>query len=155
MQKKHIVLYFSLVVLQLIGFVLIRAPLQLVLLAVLLALPIYSVWALDRVVDACSVKFCLPTGPITEGQPVKIQLIVKNPTFNPLFHTTVTIGMRNDLQQKQGAHRITMPLYAHTETKISYPVIPQGEGELLVDSVEIELQDLLGFLRKKKRAQAV
>ncbi len=145
----NITRYILIIVLDVAMMWLFQSYLNFLFLIALLVFPIYSAYGLHRVKNAFSLELQAPLESMEKGSTFLVKIKVHNPTAFPLLNATVKLELENTFHREDGVHFLNIPIRAHADTVVEYPIVMDYSGCFVVNTQYIELVDLLGLFEKK------
>lgn len=138
--------YVIVFVLNIFIMVVFHSYVNFLLLIGLVVFTIYSVWGLYKVKESISFSIAVPAEPMVKKDRFYVRFRIENPKWIPLVNATVKIRISNPFYQEDGVHYLNIPVRAHKSTEISYPVVMDYCGRLVVKAEEVRLMDLSGIV---------
>ena len=148
-QFWNITRYILIIVLNIIMMWLFQSYLNFLFLIALLLFPIYSVYGLHCVKNAFSLELQAPLESMEKGSVFLVRVKLHNPTAFPLLNATVKLELENTFHREDGVHFLNIPIRAHADTVVEYPIVMDYSGCFVVNTQYVELVDLLGIFEKK------
>ncbi len=137
--------YIVIIVFNLFFMFLFQSYINLILLIGLLLFPVYSIYAVKKVAEKLSVEIKAPMEAMEKKSEFYIRFLLHNPTFFPLVNATIVMDAENAFYLEKGSHTLNVPIRAKKDTEVSYPIVMDYCGRLIVSVKEIVLVDLLGI----------
>lgn len=148
-QFWNITRYILIIVLNVAMMWLFQSYLNFLFLIALLIFPIYSAYGLHRVKNAFSMDLQVPLESIEKGSTFYVRVKIHNPTAFPLLNATVKLELENTFHREDGVHVLNIPIRAHADTTVEYPIVMDYSGCFVLQTQYVELVDLLGLFEKK------
>lgn len=88
-------------------------------------------------------------------EPIPVNIVVSNRSIFPIMNVDVDIHMENGLFHVSGDHRLSVPSYAHAANIVDYEIAESMVGVLEVSVERVYVTDWLGFVRLKRKCDAI
>ncbi len=151
----NVIRYILVFIVNLLLLLFLHSYYNFVLLIVLIVLPICSVIAALLAQRYMSIEVGGGFSEIQTDETFPINIVLVNKSIFPIMNVDIDIHMANELFQKSGEHRLSVPAYARASNTVDYELAESFVGVFEVSVHRIYVTDWLGFIRVKKQCDAV
>ncbi len=147
----NIIKYLIIFVLNLLMFFFLHGYFNLVILILLILFPMVSFFAAYRVKRGITFSFRGPRESMHIDDMFNLGVRIKNDTLFPIINAELTIETENTFLGYKGKENLNIPIHAHTEDEILFPLMSEHLGLLHIELKKIRITDWLGIMDFSKK----
>lgn len=117
------------------------------ILAVLIILPVFSIFATRHLADKLSLELESPTEYMHRGDSFQVAIQLINPLWYGLLGARLYLIWENTFYGLKGQQQLTVPIRGKRGQRIIWPVSSDKCGKIKCTVDRVELQDLLGIYK--------
>lgn len=146
---RNLVRYILAMIFNIYIMITLHSYVNFLLLIAMIAFPIYSYISLQSVRRNVSLNITMPMEPMRKNEEVHVHFKLNNPTIFPIVNATLKLTVANPFLGFESDHMLNMPMRAKHVTDVSYPLLMEYCGRLVVNARYILITDIMGILEVK------
>lgn len=151
----NVIKYILVFIVNLLLLLFLHSYFNFVVLVVLVVFPFVSVFIALIASRHISVEIGGGLHEAKTDEPIQVNIVVSNKSIFPVMNVDVDIYMENGLFHVGGEHRLSVPSYAHAANIVDYEIAGSMVGVIEIYIKRMYVTDWLGFVRLKRKCDAV